>query len=461
MTTPPPPPGMSAQPSPAPVATQSATPSAEDRRPDIREETESRSSDEPATVSPEKTDEEALRLKLANAASWYTDSLGVVIAAGHYPDHTSPSGCSCHETKCSTPAKHPPKRWTKLHNQIRNGADAQTEWSSKPWNILVLVGPKFGLFVVDVDPRSGGSESFEKLQRNLSGIIDFSKTYHYNTSSGGAHYYFKIGADDLETWKILARIPVGMMPGIDLKRAPGYVVAAPSRHISGAVYTKPADSPLTITEVDSSLAVKIVQSYRGTTSEFSTAMHAFPMTDAKDPRLMDWQSLSGANDAFRSDTGVAFGGSVGYDQLVQQLIDGKRGAVARLVSYVRVHDTLPADSVKLTPDSNRNNLLVVLFRRAAQVYYGSKDREDLKYLLEQAGLGDGTGDDSIFSVPVPEEFRTICAKIDDAVCDPPYRKSETSKHTNDQYQRKYHRLVASALVKAIYEPDDPEGKYSE
>ena len=61
--------------------------------------------------------------------------------------------------------------------------------------------------------------------------------------------------------------------------------------------------------------------------------------------------------------------------------------------------------------------------------------------------------DQMFDI-LPMEFRTLCAKIDDALCDPPYRKSQSEQRTNEQYQKKYHRLMASALIKALYETED-------
>lgn len=446
MTSPPPPPGMVSTTSHIPAP----TPDPRTRAGSLAPERPADEPKHPPTIDETQGAHEVVETisvdplldRLRAAAKWYVTALGVIVFPGHYPDTLSPCGCSCDKAACDSPAKHTPHRWTNLRSQCRTEADVDEAWRVQPWNIFVMVGPNAGLLVVDVDPRAGGTESFEKLKTNLAGIVNFDETYHYSTSEGGHHYYFKISVDDKETWTLIRRIPVNMMKGIDFKVAPGYVVAAPSRHISGAIYTRPKTSPLVVTELDRTTAAKIVANYRG----------AKPSTRTASSLPSSWTDLVASDADFREDLGVAHGGTVGYSELVAQIVDGKSGAVARLVAYVRVHDKLPDGEQKLT--DGRNNVLSVLFRRAAEVYYAGKDSYDIKLLLEQHGLRNATSDSEVFSMPVPEEFRRLCAKIDDAICDPPYRESASDTRTSEQYRRKYHRLMVTGLIKALYQDEE-------
>jgi hypothetical protein len=139
--------------------------------------------------------------------------------------------CTCRQPKCGSPGKHP---------ITRNGVkDATTDavtirgwWRNAPTaNVGIATGVGAGLIVVDVDPRNGGSESLEELERRYGA---FPKTPRANTGGGGQHIFLKHpGPGD--------RIPnatrLGGLPGLDMKADGGYVVAPPSKHASGGTYT--------------------------------------------------------------------------------------------------------------------------------------------------------------------------------------------------------------------------------
>src|SRR6185312_1141705 len=88
-------------------------------------------------------------------------------------------------------------------------------------NVGVSVGAA-GLFVVDVDPRNGGDETF----RDLVGVHgrDWLDTISVLTPSGGSHYYYRVArGSSLRGGNGLLGV------GIDVKSSGGYVVAPPSR----------------------------------------------------------------------------------------------------------------------------------------------------------------------------------------------------------------------------------------
>jgi hypothetical protein len=103
------------------------------------------------------------------------------------------------------------------------------------------------LIVVDVDPRHDGDESFRVLEREHG---EMPLTWRALTGGGGEHILFSC-PDGVEIASFAAEQlkepPLGR--GIDIRARGGYIVAPPSRHISGRVYAwsvdhHPRDVPL-------------------------------------------------------------------------------------------------------------------------------------------------------------------------------------------------------------------------
>jgi hypothetical protein len=132
--------------------------------------------------------------------------------------------------------KHP------LGSIVRNGlADATTDidkvshwWTLKPdANIGIALD---GYAVIDVDPRHGGDKSLAKLEARQRPLP---KTRRARTGGGGEHYYFRLPAG--VTIKNDNR--GGLGPGLDVKTTGGYVLVAPSLHVSGNRYEWIEKSP--------------------------------------------------------------------------------------------------------------------------------------------------------------------------------------------------------------------------
>ncbi len=134
--------------------------------------------------------------------------------------------CDCGKSRCVA-GKHP----------ILSGGfkDASSDlktvakfWDKNPnANIGLVVGKEAGLLVLDIDPRNGGSQSYE----NLVNTMPLPETYTVETSRGGRHFYFAYPKKDLDA----IRWPANSFQGIDLKHN-GYVVAPPSMHQTGERY---------------------------------------------------------------------------------------------------------------------------------------------------------------------------------------------------------------------------------
>jgi hypothetical protein len=88
------------------------------------------------------------------------------------------------------------------------------------------------VIVLDVDPRDSGDESLERLQREHGGLP---LTWRVLTGGGGEHIYFAAPQSEI-------RNSAGRLgPGLDIRGIGGYVVAAPSLHISGRSYAWSVD----------------------------------------------------------------------------------------------------------------------------------------------------------------------------------------------------------------------------
>jgi hypothetical protein len=153
--------------------------------------------------------------------------------------------CSCKKTvDCSSPAKHP------LGRLVSRGLlDASTDeptvrrwFADEPSANLGVATDK--LVVLDADPRHGGGETLAALEREHQ----FPPTWRVLTGGGGEHVIFACPPGVTVSSSQARDNPV-LGEGIDVRAQHGYIVAPPSRHISGRPYAwsvghHPRDVPL-------------------------------------------------------------------------------------------------------------------------------------------------------------------------------------------------------------------------
>ena len=105
------------------------------------------------------------------------------------------------------------------------------EWG-KLWpesNLAMLTGAASGYYVLDVDPKHNGLESMRELTGTDTPGPEWGTELIQRTGSGGYHVLLK------HPDKVM-RNRVGLKPGLDIRGDGGYIVVAPSNHISGGVY---------------------------------------------------------------------------------------------------------------------------------------------------------------------------------------------------------------------------------
>lgn len=118
--------------------------------------------------------------------------------------------------------------------------DIKGWWDTNPNYNIALHCLKTGLFVIDIDPRSGGDESYEKLIQMLDEAgVNLPETVEATTGSynvngkivRGRHIYFKCGTGEL----LVGNLSSLGLEGIDIKYK-GYVMLPSSKHFSGSTY---------------------------------------------------------------------------------------------------------------------------------------------------------------------------------------------------------------------------------
>lgn len=111
-------------------------------------------------------------------------------------------------------------------------------WEDNPYYNVGVHCSKSGFFVIDIDPRSGGPESFQKFEEIVEGALPptvEAKTGSYTSEKGnalrGRHIFYR--CDDSES--LVGNLNSLGLKGVDIKYN-GYVLIAPSLHFSGINY---------------------------------------------------------------------------------------------------------------------------------------------------------------------------------------------------------------------------------
>lgn len=142
--------------------------------------------------------------------------------------------CACPAgATCPSPAKHP---------MVRRGVDQATTdldfitgfWQRYPHANIGLAAGTNQLAILDIDPRHDGDNSYGRLCAWMDKMGQpMPDTLWQHTGSGGRHVVFNAPADGI---KGAANTFGADMPGLDTRGRGGYIVAAPSAHVSGGTY---------------------------------------------------------------------------------------------------------------------------------------------------------------------------------------------------------------------------------
>jgi putative DNA primase/helicase len=140
--------------------------------------------------------------------------------------------CTCRLAECRSPGKHPRiGKWSEKAS--KDPAIIRDWWRRWPDSAVgIVTGPMSSLAVLDVDRDRGGFESLRALE-NVHGNLP--ETLSQATGGGGRHYLFEYPEGTL-------RSSAGALgSGLDIRAAGGFIVAAPSPHVSGGTYAWDCD----------------------------------------------------------------------------------------------------------------------------------------------------------------------------------------------------------------------------
>ncbi len=171
-------------------------------------------------------------LSLSEAAEFYAAKLAWPI----FPVWGIRPGGACECPKgldCPNAGKHP------VGYMAPNGLKSATGnldvirawWKGRPTaNIGLPTGRQSGVFVVDVDFKSGGFETLALLICKHGGEW-LEGSPRVRTGGGGAHFYFVYPKD-----RDLPSTTNRIGPGVDTRGEGGYVLLPPSVHTSSSLY---------------------------------------------------------------------------------------------------------------------------------------------------------------------------------------------------------------------------------
>lgn len=147
--------------------------------------------------------------------------LGLRVIPLHHP--TASGGCSCGDTSCKYPGKHP-RTHMGVKDATSNIETIRAWWFSHPYSNVGLATGHL-VDVIDIDSADGAAAI--AALRSAQRLPDVLATATTGRHEGGTHIY-------------IAATGAGCKPppvkGVDFRGSRGYVVAAPSRHVSGAEY---------------------------------------------------------------------------------------------------------------------------------------------------------------------------------------------------------------------------------
>ena len=114
-------------------------------------------------------------------------------------------------------------------------------WETHPHhNVAVATGPESGIWVLDVDAKSGGGRTLEMLLEEHGPLPD---TPRADTGGGGQHFVFAYPTDGCVIKNDTGKVG----QGVDVRGDGGYIVASPSVHPNGQPYVWDQDDhPLKI-----------------------------------------------------------------------------------------------------------------------------------------------------------------------------------------------------------------------
>lgn len=171
---------------------------------------------------------EILESSDSTAVDYYEAGFRVIPLHPVLFDENGKAVCGCGNPQCESAGKHP----------VHKAWQQSPHWSIDQFANMIESGQleQFGVIldnhlVVDIDPRNGGFESYDKLCAQLGIDLKQESQFVVSTGGGGFHIYF-----DKPSGLALKQSAEGLA-GIDFKSS-GFVVGYGCNHASGMLYER-------------------------------------------------------------------------------------------------------------------------------------------------------------------------------------------------------------------------------
>jgi len=150
--------------------------------------------------------------------------------------------CACSEgARCKSAGKHPIGHMAPNgFNSASRDPDTIRQWyaASPKMNVAIATGAASNIVVLDLDLREVDGEDvdgeFELRAWLAARGVDLPDTLTASTGGGGKHVILSLPSTSGIRPVITSR--ANWLPGVDIRGDGGYIVAAPSQHVSGAFY---------------------------------------------------------------------------------------------------------------------------------------------------------------------------------------------------------------------------------
>ena len=150
--------------------------------------------------------------------------------------------CACNDPECRSPGKHP------IGYMVPNGlrSASKDETTIRAWghqaplmNVAIATGSASNLIVLDLDYRENGEEiidgEFELKNWLATRNLELPETLFQSTGGGGTHILFDWPNAESNLRPVVTS-RANWLPGVDIRADGGYIVATPSRHVTGKFY---------------------------------------------------------------------------------------------------------------------------------------------------------------------------------------------------------------------------------
>ena len=314
--------------------------------------------------------------------------------------------CTCGRADCPSPGKHPATPHG-LRDATEDLEQVERWWRVRPSaNVAVATGAASAVFVLDIDGPAGEA-SLRELE-NAHGALP---TTRESTTGKGRHLWFRHPGGRVPS-------PIGLCPGIDVRADGAYVIAPPSRHVTGNPYRWRNAGPLA--EAPAWLLALI----RGADAEPGPAIkNPSRERGAKPERVGSSASALGA------DPGANHNNT---SEPAAQDADAPR-PLSPKAARVAMEDE--ADKVRRAPQGTRNDTLNHAAFKIGQLV-GAKliERDEAEAALGDAARACGLGDTEI--------ARTLRSGLNAGEAQPRAAGEDRPEPTSDGVALTWHALLA-------------------